>query len=76
MVDEQCRSSLDCANVQAGLDLRFSHIFLGPNSQPPLGRVKHKRAFEHVQNMLIHIILRMRKVSAGLLHSIDTFYNI
>ena len=30
----------------------------------------------HAQNMRIHIILRMRKISSGSLLSIDTFYSI
>ena len=41
-----------------------------------MGRVKWKSAFEHAQNMRIHIILHMRKVSAGQLLSIETFYTV
>ena len=37
-------------------------------------RIKRKSAFEHAQNVRIHVILRMRKVWSGLLFSIDTFY--
>ena len=33
-------------------------------------------AFEHVQNVRIHIILHMRQVSSGHLLSIETFYSI
>ena len=36
--------------------------------------VKRKRAFEHAQNVRIHIILRMRMVSSVPLQYIDTFY--
>ena len=38
-----------------------------------MGRVKRKRAFEHAQNVQNHIILHLRKVSAGHL-LIETFY--
>ena len=34
------------------------------------GHVKWKRVFEHAQNVQIHIILHMRKVSSGHLLSI------
>ena len=44
--------------------------------QYQLGRAKGKSAFEHAQNVRIRIILRMRKVSLGLLLSIDLFYSI
>ena len=30
-----------------------------------IGRVKRKGAFKHAQNVRIHIILHMRKVSSG-----------
>ena len=39
-------------------------------------RVKRKSAFEHAQNVLIHIILHMRKVLSEHLLSIKTFYSI
>ena len=41
-----------------------------------MGRVKRKSAFEHAQNVRIHIILHMRRVSSGQLLSIETFYSI
>ena len=41
-----------------------------------MGRVKRKRDFEHEQNEQVHVILRMRKVSYGLLLSIHTFCSI
>ena len=41
-----------------------------------MGRAKRKSAFEHAQNVQIHIILRMRKVSFGRLLSIHTFCSI
>ena len=41
-----------------------------------IGRDKQKRTFENVQNVRIHIILRMRKVSYGPLLSIVSFYSI
>ena len=37
-----------------------------------MSRIKRKRAFEHAQNVRIHIILRLRKVSSGHLLSIVT----
>ena len=44
------------------------------------GRIKRKRAFEHAQNMRIHIILRMRmrmrRVSSRPLLSINTFCSV
>ena len=41
-----------------------------------LGRVKRKRAVRHGKNLLIQIILRMRKVLSGLLLSIHTSCSI
>ena len=41
-----------------------------------VGRIKRKSAFEHAQNVRIHIIRCMHKVSSGSLFSIDTFYSI
>ena len=41
-----------------------------------MGRAKRKVVFEHAQNVRIHIILCMHKVSSGPLLSIDTFYSI
>ena len=38
-----------------------------------LGHIKGKSAVEHGQNAQIQIILRMRKVASGRLHSIHTF---
>ena len=38
--------------------------------------VKRKSAFKHVQNVRIHIIVAVRKVSSGLLLCIETFYSI
>ena len=35
-----------------------------------------KSAFAHAQNVRIHIILHMRKVSSGRLFSIGTFYKV
>ena len=40
-----------------------------------MGRVKRKSAFKHAQNVRIHIILHMRRVSSGHLLSIETFYS-
>ena len=42
--------------------------------QHHLGIIKQKSASEHAQNVRIHIILHMPKVSAGHLLSIETFY--
>ena len=41
-----------------------------------VGRFKRKSTLEHAQNVRIHIILRIRKVSSGSLLSIDTFCSI
>ena len=41
-----------------------------------MGRVKRKKAFEHLQNVRIHVILHMRKVSSGHLLSMETFYSV
>ena len=38
--------------------------------------VKLKKALEHAQNVQMHIILRMRKVSSGPLLSIDIWYQM
>ena len=37
-----------------------------------VGLLQAKRAFEHAQNKVIHIILHMRKISSGYLLSIET----
>ena len=49
---------------------------LSVSLQRKLGRSKQHSAFEHAQNVQIHIILRMRKVSSGPLLSFDEFYSI
>ena len=51
----------DCGSFHIGLIIQMDHV-------------KRKRAFEHVQNVRIRIILRMRKVLSRHLLSINTFY--
>ena len=41
-----------------------------------MGHIKQKSALEHVQNVLIHIILCIGKVSSWHLLATDTFYSI
>ena len=63
--DVESTLSRRCVYVVCLLGFLIEYIYMG--------RANEKYAFEHAQNVLIHIILRMRKVSSGSLLSIDIF---
>ena len=66
----QQRIRATCTSTLSGQDLN------GPIIIWWIGRAKRKSAFEHAQNVRIHIILRMLNVSSGPLFSIHTLCSI
>ena len=75
-INDRTKRWSDCAVVD--LDLHCSHIALRSfcHVLAVMTHVKRKRSVEHAQNMCIHIIRCMRKVSSGPLLSSYTFYSI
>ena len=58
------------------MNKRANNMFIMSTRLHHMCLVKRKSAFEHAQNVRIHINMHMRKLSSGHLLSIETFYSI